>query len=225
MSAGQFEPFGPHELDDPAISERPDEKDLAEALAVGKQLELIASGRPMRPSAGFEDRVWAAISAEPVPAPATAAREALRRHSPRGLVLSLADARRVAFGANRPWRARSRAAVLLLAAMLVIGSLGGAAAVGALSLLAPAPAVVTPPSVTPEPTLPSPSLPEPSPSPSADESESPEPGESEGPPSEGPGQTDEPLDTDDPGETPDPSETPKPSDSPSESPEPSASDD
>ena len=222
MSGRPSGPFGPHDLDDAAAGTRPSEADLAAALATGKRLEMIAQQQPIRPSRDFDERAWAAIAAEPLPAPVTAARAAIRRRSPGGLLVSIADARRVALGAGRPWPARGRALALLMAAALILASIGGAAVAGAMTLLAPAPAVTPLPSVPPTPTVTV--SPEPSPSPSTQEWESPEPstsaassGSSE---TTGPNETKGPLETRTPGDTPKPSQTPRPS----QTPEPSGSD-
>ena len=63
---------GPQRRFDPAELREPGEPDpsvaeLADALAAARELEALASEAGIRPSDGFEDRVMAAIAAEPAP--------------------------------------------------------------------------------------------------------------------------------------------------------------
>jgi hypothetical protein len=115
--------------------------DAAAAAAVAAMtadLERLAAQPSPRASSGFADRVFAAIATEPMPVPTAAASRAFRRHSLAGLVAALRDSARVAFGSRRPVAARASAFALLFAAFLMVCSAGGAVAVGAAAILAPA---------------------------------------------------------------------------------------
>ncbi len=179
MSAPRFHPLHREELQDEAG--RTDPAELTAAMFAGHELEKVASDRVVRPSDHFVGDVWAAIEEEPLPAPATAARHALRQRRARPFLATLGDAWRVASGSGRPAAARTRAFALLLAAALVLATIGGAAAAGAARVLvpppAPTPAVVpTPPVTPPDNVEPSPSeIESPEPSESPGESETPEP--------------------------------------------------
>ncbi len=171
MTAPRFHPLDRRELQD-GESGKAAAADLAMALAAASELEKVATERIVRAPDGFTERVWAAIESEPLPAPATAAGEALRSRRPHAFVAALGDARRVAFGGERrPVAARSRALALLLAAALAIATLGGVAAAGAARVFVPPPPVPSP-VVTPPITV------QPSPEPS--DTETPEPTESAG---------------------------------------------
>ncbi len=140
----------------------PDE--LAAEVRLGRDLQGTADRTAVRSSAGFSDRVMAAVATEPLPAPAVAAGSALRRGAVGGFLLSIRDAFRVTFGAGFPVVARAQAlAVVLLVTIVATGS--GFATAGALGALTGTP--------SPSPSLPAPTVqptqtaePSPSPSPS-----------------------------------------------------------
>ncbi len=205
---------------------RADDPEAAGIASIAVELETLASGGPSRTTAEFADRVAAAISAEPMPAPVVAARRAIGRRSLSGFLAAVGDAGRVAFGASRPILMRGQAFALLLIVLLGVLSAGGAAAAGAAQLLAPAPATQNraTPSVSPSP------LPSPIPSLTTDAVATPHPTASQpagaepvrtGEPassaravetprsSETPrsGETGKPLDTPKPGETPRPTDS------------------
>lgn len=104
------------------------------ALEVGRRLEASlggpASGSSV-PSSDFTARVMAAVAAEPAPAPATALGAALRRRKLGRVPRLIDDARRVLVGASRPLIARSQAAVVLVVALLLAGSVSTLAVAGA----------------------------------------------------------------------------------------------
>lgn len=144
-------PIGPDELD--TGSPEASAAETAGAMAVAAQLSRLAQSDCCGPSQGFEDRVWAALASEPVPAPATAANRAVRDRKLRGFLSALLDAPRVAFGASRPFGARRSAFALVLAAALILSALGGVAAAGAAALFGPSrpsPTSTTPPSTIPD---------------------------------------------------------------------------
>jgi hypothetical protein len=171
--------FDPGELggpDGPRLSDA----DLADDLAMARDLELFARAEQAYPSSGFEDRVMAALADEPAPRGAFAATAG---HGRRSIVAVVVDAWRVATTPGRPFVMRAQALAFVLVVALAIGSLGTVAAVGMANLIAPdASPTPTPtelPSPSPQPSIePSPSLP-PSPSPSIEPSPSPSPSPSD----------------------------------------------
>jgi uncharacterized membrane protein YgcG len=177
-------------MSDPRRRFHPSELDIeldaesAELLATARDLETYAATGLAGPTAGFEDRVMAAIADEPMPRPAG-----------RGLLATARDAWAIAFGPGRPLAVRAQAFAMLLALAVAVGSVGSVAVVGASRLLRPD---ETPPPTLPSPSpIPSPSI-IPSPSPSVSPSVSPSPSPSRTPrPS--PTETDEPSGTDDHG--------------------------
>jgi hypothetical protein len=177
-------PSGPHFSRDELLGAdglAADSPDLAAALAMAAELESVAHEPGGRPTNHFFDRVSSAIAAEPLPVPVLVARESIRRRSPFGFLGALRDAGRVAFGSGRPVAARGQAFALVLAALLVVGSVGGVTAFAAGQLIAPAPVptqrVATPsPSISPTPSYvpsPDPSTP---PTPNPTKVETPDPG-------------------------------------------------
>jgi hypothetical protein len=227
-------PFDKREL----LDGQSDEKaETARAAAMAGQLERLARTETIRPHEDFVDRTWAAITAEPMPAPATAAGSAIRRRSLRGLVGAIVDAVRVAFGTGRPALVRGQAFALLFIVVLVALSIGSATAVGAVALFSrldePENHVVAP-SSSPSPTasispVPSPAPATGSPSSMTSPVASGSPAAGSGgagatavlpggsfQPNETPtaGGTSEPSNTPRPTDTPKPSRTPKPSDTP-----------
>ena len=123
-------PFGPHELDGvPGL--RPDE--LAAEARLARELEATAVHGTVAPSAGFSDRVMAAIADEPSPAPVVAAGRAIRHGALGGFLASIHDAFRITFGGGFPMAARTQALALVLLVAVVAGGSGFAAA-GALGL-------------------------------------------------------------------------------------------
>jgi len=226
--------FRPDELDPSAAV-----GDQARAMATARELEWLAATDDVAPSAGFADRVMAAVAAEPTPRPVAAAASAARRGAILGVLAAFGDLWRVAWTGGRPLAVRGPAmalVVVILAATLGAGALG----VGALGGLLDRSAETAPPTpiATPRTVVASPS-PSPSPSASPEMSESPEPSRS---PDEQPSpaptskatatprptatprstSTPRPTETPDATETPRPTETPEPGKTPrpTETPEP-----
>ena len=179
------QPFRPDEL---AGSEGPvDPADLAAALDLARLIERSVGADGVRPTPGFSDRVMAAVATQPAP----------RRSRLAAIVGGLRLAVQTALNANRPPLVRARALAIVLAALIALGSIGGAAtlaAAGALNLFQPHPS--SGPLLTPHPQL-SPSH---DPNATHDPGRTPEPTESVGP-SEAP----EPTETSEPGDTREPS--------------------
>lgn len=224
--------FGPDDLPEAGSADAAGEPaaDVARALAMGRERDAFAARDAASPSADFADRVMAAIAAEPTPRPVAAAGRALGQGRFVALAASFRDLWRVAFSGGRPLAVRAQALALVAVVVIALGSLGGAAVVGALGLLSEAPGPSPSESVSPSPSVapsesplssPSPSAP-PSASPSASPSGSPSPSGSVAPtgsPTASPTDTAEPTETASPtgtddsdDRTPRPSDTPKPTD-------------
>jgi len=147
------ERFQPSELD---LGQEPETAGL---LATARDLEAYADIGLALPSAGFGDRVMAAIASEPMPRPSAVS----------GFVAMVRDAWAIAFTGGRPFAARAQAFALLLLVAIAAGSVGSVAVVGASRILTPdaSPAPVVQPAPSPSPTRsPSTSVsPSPAPSP------------------------------------------------------------
>ncbi len=157
----------------------PDEGDLAAALATARFIERVSNADGVRPSPDFGSRVMAAVARQPAP-----------RRRTVGLLGLLWSTWGTARNPSQPPPARARAFLVVLMALVILGSLGGAvtlAAAGALNLFAPPPAATALPSLGPDR--------HPSPRPSV----RPEPGKSP-----------EATERVEPSETPEPNETPEP---------------
>jgi hypothetical protein len=190
----------------------------AEAMAPARELEWLAATDDVAPSAGFTDRVMAAVAAEPTPRPVSAAASATRRGALGGVLAAFVDLWRVAWTGGRPLAARAPAMALVV--LILAGSIGvGAVGVGALARLAQGPddSPVPTPVVSPTPPA-TPSVPpsaEPSASPSAEPSPSVEPTETpEASSSDGSTASPRPTRTPRPTDTPRPTRTPRPTDTP-----------
>jgi hypothetical protein len=137
---------------DPSELDGGDAAELSGLLRTARDLEAFAASEHSMPSADFEDRVMAAIAAEPPPRAMLAG----------GFITGIRNAWRLAWSGGRPMAVRAQAFALLLVVAVAVGSVGSLAAVGVARLLSPE---IPPPSLLPNPS-PSPSLPSASPSPS-----------------------------------------------------------
>lgn len=191
--------FHPSELSG-ADAVQPTTAELADSLLVARELESQLAANDVHPSSGFADRVMAAVAAQPLPQPATAAGLALRRGRLGAMLTALADNWRITFSGHHPLAVRAQAMAFVLVAILAVGSLGGVAAIGAVRLLEPAPSV---PGPVPSQPLP---LSRPTPSPSIEPTDNPEATPSEAGP--------QPTETDDSGKTPGSTHKPRPSETP-----------
>ena len=237
--SGPYRRFDPSELRVPGEPE-PTIAESADALAAARDLEALAVGDSIRPTEGFEDRVMAAIAAEPAPRVVIRAGNQVRGGRPAAFLLALRDAWGVATNGGRPFAARAQALALVLVVVLAAGMLAGLGAVTVGGLFnrssSPAPSVEPAPSgpTTPIPTAvpPTPTAsPTPGPTETAEPTETPEPTESAE--TEGAIETTKPatLSTQRPDRTPGPTETAQPTDDygvggnntpePTETPEPS----
>ena len=216
----------------------PTSVELADALAAARALEAHASGDRVRPTAGFEDRVMAAIATEPAPrfmVGAAFAGRGGRGGRAAALLATVRDAWAIATSGGRPLAVRAQALGFVLFVAIAAGSLTGVAAVGVGGFLAPQPSpdasLEALPTVGPSQFVTSPS---PSPSPSVDEGASPSPSPSNSPPptaTAGPSPTQRSTETPtatgtpDATNTPEPGETLKPTETPDPTGTPGASDD
>lgn len=193
--------------------------ELAEALAMARELESRLAATDVHPSSGFADRVMAAVVAQPRPQPALAAAVALRRGRIGEMLAALADNWRVTFSGHHPPAVRAQAMAFVLIAILAVGSLGGVAAIGAVRLLGPAPSQPVPASQQAPVSQPTPS-PDRGPT-ISDPTETPEPTDTAEP-----RETAEPTGTKDPKKTPGTTEEPGPSETaePNETDEPGRTD-
>jgi len=229
--------FRPDELDGDATA-----GEQARVMATARELEWLAVADDITPSAGFADRVMAAVVAEPTPRPVVAAASAARRGAILGVFAAFGDLWRIAWTGGRPLAVRGPAmaiVVVVLAATLGAGALGVGALSGLLdrqgetvpptqvaspSLIVASPSPSPSPSSSPEPSaIPEESgSPEASETPDADASRTATPKPAATPPPTAPPPTDTPRPTDPPkpSETPDtdasPTATPKPSETPHE---------
>ena len=200
--------------------------ELADVASIARQVEGLAASEGVHPSVAFVESVMGAVAVEPLPQPAIAAGIAARRGHFGAMLAALADSWRVATSRDRPFAVRAQALAFVMVAVLAVGSVGGAAAVGAWQLLGPhpAPTIAPTPDQGPSPTLPPVPTTSPEPSPTPEPSESAEPSDSPEP-----SETAEPSSTDDHGGSPDSTEKPsktasptrRPSPTPSDTPEPS----
>lgn len=228
-----------------AASLDPDPTRTAE---VARDLQALARSVPGTAPAGFVDRVTAAIAAEPLPRPTGAAGVAARQGRPVAFLGAIRDIWRVALSGGRPLAVRAQAAALVVAIVVLVGSLGGLAAIEGTGLLRPGPGstgAISPPLTSGMSSEPVPSATEVEPSGSPEPSGVPETAEPSGSPvesastpaaggpaSQTPSRTPRPTD-DSGGPTarptttalPSPTETPQPTETNQPFPTPSGSDD
>jgi hypothetical protein len=180
---------------------QPSDAELAQALGVARDLEALATSEGIRPTEGFEDRVMAAISAEPAPRLVARPPATVRGGRVGAFFLAIRDAWGVATTGGRPMAVRGQALAFVLLVVIAAGALTTVTAVTVGGFLqrneSPAPSVEPAPSVAPTP-VPSTPLVSPTPSPSVEPTATPEATE-----------TAEPSGTPDAGETDEPEETPR----------------
>jgi uncharacterized membrane protein YgcG len=217
--------FDPAELLVPGEPE-PTPAEQADALATARDLEALAVDTGIRPTDGFEDRVMAAIAAEPAPrlvvAPAT-----VRGGAVGAFLVTVRRSWAIAMGGGRPIAVRAQALAFVLLVVLAAGALTGVTAVTVGALLAPNGLTVGPDrSAVPT----APGVPETSESPGP--SDTPAPSQSPTPevttsPTESPDalETVEPTKTARPTRTPKPGETPRATRTPRPTETPEATDD
>jgi hypothetical protein len=205
---------------------QPSDAELAEALGVARDLEALSVSEGIRPTDGFEDRVMAAIAAEPAPRLVARPPATVRGGRVGAFFVAIRDAWGVATSSGRPLAVRGQALAFVLLVVVATGALTTATAVTVGGFLqrsdGPAPSVEPAPSEAPTP-LPSTPAVSPTPSRSPDPTATPEATETVEP-----SETPEADETDEPGETPrttrtasptgmpddDDDETPEPDDTP-----------
>ena len=152
---GPYRPFDPAELRVPDEAD-PSPAESADALSMARELEALAVSAGIRPTDGFEDRVMAAIAAEPVPRVVVRPGSAVRGGVLGAFALAFRDAWSVASTGGRPFAVRAQALALVLVVLLAAGSLAAAGAVTVGGLLgrqsSPSPTVQPEPTAVPTPT-------------------------------------------------------------------------
>jgi hypothetical protein len=231
--SGPTRRFDPSELVTPG-EPGPPAAEQADAMLLARDLEGLAANDLIRPTDGFEDRVMAAIAAEPAPKLVVRPASAVRGGRLGAFLIAVRESWGVASTGGRPTAVRAQALAFVLLVVLAVGTMTTVAAVGVGSFLSNrglGPTDATPSNLpvateTPE----SSEGPERSGSPEASESAEPsetaEPGETpEASEAAEPGETQKAGETPRATRTPRPTRTPKPNETaePSETPE--ASDD
>jgi uncharacterized membrane protein YgcG len=212
---GPIRRFDPAELRGPGEPD-PSQAEQAEALRAARDLEAVAGlADRIGPTEGFEDRVMAAIAAEPAPRVVLRPAASVRGGRLAALLLAIRESWAVATSGGRPLAVRAQALAVVFLVVVAAASLTGVAAVGVGSLLngnrTPTPSVVPLPSATPSaaPTNPPTLSPGPSMTGSPEPTETPETTDTPGATGHG-GSTE----TARPTRTPRPTETAKPTETP-----------
>jgi hypothetical protein len=147
--SGEYPRFDPSEIrghaEDDSVAE------LADALAVARGLEALATSDGIRPTDGFEDRVMGAIATQPIPRVAVRSRSAVRSGLVPAFLFTVRDAWVVATTTGRPMAMRVQALAFVLLAVIAFGSLTAAGAVTVGGLLGQHPS--PPPSTEPDPAV------------------------------------------------------------------------
>jgi hypothetical protein len=164
---GPIRRFDPGELTGSGEPE-PSVAELAEALAVARDLESLPAEPGVRPTAGFEDRVMAAVATEPAPRLVIRPGSAVRGGRAGALLLAIRESWAVATRGGRPMVVRAQALAFVLLAVLAAGSVTGLGAmtVGALLGRGPLPGPTIEPGPSVDPSAAPSGLPTASPSPS-----------------------------------------------------------
>ncbi|HYU50954.1 MAG TPA: hypothetical protein VEO91_13615 [Candidatus Limnocylindria bacterium] len=126
-------PFRPSELD--GAEEPLTLVELAQALGLARDLEAAAVAADARPTAGFSERVMAAVAAEPLPRPLAAFRLAARQGRAQAAIYALVDAWRLAWSGGRPLAARAQALAVVLVLVVGAASVSGIAIAGVSGML------------------------------------------------------------------------------------------
>ena len=122
---------GPETPGDPATPGDPptSDSDLADVLAMARELEALASADLAVPSSGFDDLVMAAISAEPLPRLVARPSWAVRGAALGAGLLAFRQAWALAFSGGRPFAVRAQAVAVVAMVLLAAGLLTTATAV------------------------------------------------------------------------------------------------
>ena len=229
----RFDPTELHEAGEPDLPAA----EQADALRAARELESVAATGVVRPSAGFEDRVMAAIATEPAPRLVVRPAATVRGGRVAAFLIAVRESWGVATTGGRPMAVRAQALAFVLLVVVAGGAMASAAAVGVGGLLdrdhSAAPSLRPGESREPAPSGPVRASQEPSNGRSPEPSESAEPTDSAEPSdSAEPTETSKATETGDPGEsggtrtprpsrtphageTPEPQDTPEPTETPS----------
>lgn len=197
--------FDPAELRIPGEPE-PTLAEQADALATARDLEAIAQDAGIRPTAGFEDRVMAAIAAEPAPRLVVTPAGTVRGGLFGAFLLTVRQSWAVATAGGRPMAVRAQALAFVLLVVLAAGALTSVTALTVGALLGPNGSTNVPDrSAIPTAPVETPSVPAPSatPAPTVQPTDT-----------TGPTQTAEPTETAQPTETARPTRTARPTETP-----------
>jgi hypothetical protein len=118
--------------------------DAERMRSAAAELERFARATDAAPRAGLAASIMATLAFEPTPAPLTALSEATRRRRLGGMLAALRDAWRVTWSGGRPVAIRLSAAMAVLVLVVMTASVGGLTAVGAWTVLQPAPTIPAP---------------------------------------------------------------------------------
>ena len=147
---GPIRRFDPSELAGGGDPE-PSTAELADALAVARELESLTAEPGIRPTAGFEDRVMAAIATEPAPRLVIRPGSAVRGGRAGALLLAIRDSWGIATTGGRPMAMRAQALAFVFLAVVAVGALTGVGAMTVGSLLGRG--AVPSPTIAPGPTI------------------------------------------------------------------------
>ena len=175
-SGGRFDPSELRNPGSDTAEPGASDAEMADALLIARELELLAAGQMVRPSDGFDDRVMAAVALEP--APRLVVRRATTGRGGRigAFVVAVGEAWRVASTGGRPTAVRAQALAFVLLVILAGGALTTATVVGVGALLQRNGQAT--PSFTPAPRVGPTTLETAEPPVSPEASDSPEPSES-----------------------------------------------
>ena len=118
--------------------------DAERMRSAAAELERFARATDVAPRAGLAGSIMSMVAVEPTPAPLTALSEATRRRRLGAMLAALRDAWRVTWSGGRPVAIRLSAAMAVLVLVVMTASVGGLAAVGAWTVLQPAPTIPAP---------------------------------------------------------------------------------
>ena len=128
--------FDPAELRIPGEPE-PTLAEQADTLSTARDLESLALGSGVRPTDGFEDRVMAAIAAEPAPRLVVVPASTVRGGVIGAFLLTVRQSWAIAMGGGRPMGVRVQALAFVLLVVLAAGALTGVTALTVGALIGP----------------------------------------------------------------------------------------
>jgi hypothetical protein len=198
--------------------------DLADVLAVARDLEALAAVGTAPPTVDFADRVMGAVALEPAPKLVVRPGATVRGGRFGAFLIAVRDSWAVAMSGGRPLAVRAQALAFVLLVVLAAGALTGVTAVTVGGFLSagpgPTPSTDVLPTVEPTPST----TPTPSPTPTGEPTDSAEPEDSGERETAEPSRPREPIATAKPELTPRPTRTPEGTEKPSPKPDPTEDD-